>query len=1098
MNEIVTRGNDFYIKVNLFKKLQSGVTEPFDLTVCDSVNGYIYQEYNPTNKICKDIGIVSGATNSLYIDVTGIPTGKRYIIEVVGKLNGRNFRCAEIGFLDICEYNSSANITWETIEGTTGNELDMTFEIVSNAAVIGKNAYELAVESGYTGTLQDYLDEMTDAGQSAAEARQAAEETRLATTNANNAANNANNKATLAQFSANNANNAASAANTAANNAHRATTAATRAAERAEEAATVAERATESAERIIERCEDVTTAAERATAETQAATTNARNATTATRNATTAAQVATENAVNATTQATTATNNAISATTACNDAKDAANAAATNANQKATLANNAATAANNAATAASATNESITAAEVQREIAEQHREEIMNGYDDRLTAVEDDKADITGYYETMGVGTATNLLGSTASYAAFSNRTAGGSDDIASGVAVLSSIRGNTIHYYNVVNSKQSNQSATEANYWSRGNTTSTVEWDFNKQLLTYTIGSNTQHSTYFVRNKVKQYTYYSGRSGYGNAGNNMPIWYLEYSVKVTPGANTDQIAVRHIRPEFMNQYSEGLDKTIEPNKVYHFKHVWKQKYSANSSLQNNFQFNFKNGNAGSAIYVGDKWEIWNIQLVNLTNLYKNPQLNANAITADEFYNLFPNVQASYNTSVNWNVNLSTLNVKTAGIKTVGFNQYDYETGTAYLLGGNEYQITGTYSSITKDNETIVVDEDGKFTPSLNGTLTVVGGGADTCVHLVWSGYRNGDFEDYWSNQLDIDVTAVTDTTTDEPVFPDGMNGIVNVFDEMTPTQAIKRVGIINLQSLANFTNYDEPAEGETTAFIWSADLPADAKVGGEVWVQNLTYYHGNFNPDSPTTLRNIVTNNANGKIWIYLMSKSTLTASSYNNLELYYELANPEVHSVNLGTLNYRVDDFGTEIMLPTSALNAMPTSAPLKCEIKYNINASDTLRRLPTNYISLESAKNMLEKVGEELDGIFTLTWDSENEHYITEFIPNAADLTEGAESGYLNNQGEVVSSTAWKVSDFLEIKPRDNIIINCGAYSTAVRHAFYDSEQNFISVTDLGMILNITVPSTASYIRVSYNVNADNVYIKSNYYNKILAKK
>lgn len=82
---------------------------------------------------------------------------------------------------------------------------------------------------------------------------------------------------------------------------------------------------------------------------------------------------------------------------------------------------------------------------------------------------------------------------------------------------------------------------------------------------------------------------------------------------------------------------------------------------------------------------------------------------------------------------------------------TRGFNAYNHETQNAKLVGNNKYQITGAYTSLSySTGETITPDENGEFTPSSSGVLSVTGGDSSTtCVHLVWNGSRNGEYAPY-------------------------------------------------------------------------------------------------------------------------------------------------------------------------------------------------------------------------------------------------------------------------------------------------------------------------------------------------------------
>ena len=128
--------------------------------------------------------------------------------------------------------------------------------------------------------------------------------------------------------------------------------------------------------------------------------------------------------------------------------------------------------------------------------------------------------------------------------------------------------------------------------------------------------------------------------------------------------------------------------------------------------------------------------------------IYSIENSNAGAGVA-WFRNLFPKSYYAYNAG-------TLMSVKTSKHITTGFNAYDNSTGKAKVVGGNQYQITGTYTSLTLDGETITPNASGIFTPDTSGEITVVGGNAtDTCIHLVWDGERNGEYEPYVKHEYD-------------------------------------------------------------------------------------------------------------------------------------------------------------------------------------------------------------------------------------------------------------------------------------------------------------------------------------------------------
>jgi len=152
---ILTAGNDFYLRVNVYTVNAQGEREPFNLSACDKWAFYLKSSYCTITKTT--YGLEEGSLNTILVDCKDIKRGMGYTAEVVAVLNGRNVRCAERGVFGITDYNADANVTFAVYEAEKGQDLDMEFQIVSSAEIVGKNAYELAVEQGYEGTLGDWL-----------------------------------------------------------------------------------------------------------------------------------------------------------------------------------------------------------------------------------------------------------------------------------------------------------------------------------------------------------------------------------------------------------------------------------------------------------------------------------------------------------------------------------------------------------------------------------------------------------------------------------------------------------------------------------------------------------------------------------------------------------------------------------------------------------------------------------------------------------------------------------------------------------------------------------------------------------------------------
>ena len=346
---------------------------------------------------------------------------------------------------------------------------------------------------------------------------------------------------------------------------------------------------------------------------------------------------------------------------------------------------------------------------------------------------------------------------------------------------------------------------------------------------------------------------------------------------------------------------------------------------------------------------VGDTVQVKNFMVFDLTQMF-------GSTTADYIYSL---EQSQAGAGVSWFKKLfpldyypydegTLLNVNPAGIKTVGFNAYDKATGKAELIGGNQYQITGTYTSLSySTGEVLTPDSTGCFTPTKTGELTVTGGGENTCVHLTWSGYRNGDYEDYWARTRDINI---------QPYFPDGLKRAGTVYDEISKDKAIKRIGVVDLGTL-DWTKVEESRL--SVGYLFAALPPTNAKEND--LNRLLTIYPFANNALGLTEVINKYGSDIDKLSWsafssgVYIVDSTYTDAATFKSamsgVMLYYELATPVETQIDPPlNLLYQVSDFGTEQFLGAGATE--PKTLPIIADIVYGVNYRDTIKNLPKNY--------------------------------------------------------------------------------------------------------------------------------------------------
>lgn len=312
-------------------------------------------------------------------------------------------------------------------------------------------------------------------------------------------------------------------------------------------------------------------------------------------------------------------------------------------------------------------------------------------------------------------------------------------------------------------------------------------------------------------------------------------------------------------------------------------------------------------------------------------------------------------------------------------IKSVGFNAWDeeWELGGFFngikqysenysktirsknyipVIGGAEYGITSPISmyanffdseyrfvsatSRLSPNEVFVVPEKAAYMWLRNfsndyGTVY----NNDICLHLTHTGYRNGEYEPYKEFRRSLPISEIKDSEGNV-LFPNGLLSAGSVYDEITATKAIKRIGVLDMGTM-----------------IWRRHLYSGVYAfrggynGKTTFLNLLTSKYPNAGEINASALSDKTFRGNNTAPEIFIRDDSYTDADTFkaaiSGVMLYYELAEPiEVDLPEPLNLDYEVSDFGTE-----EAIASQPSS-PLRADVVYQFNAVDRVR---TNTLTL-----------------------------------------------------------------------------------------------------------------------------------------------
>lgn len=613
---------------------------------------------------------------------------------------------------------------------------------------------------------------------------------------------------------------------------------------------------------------------------------------------------------------------------------------------------------------------------------------------DDLSDLDEAKANVNGYYSMMTTGRAENLLDTRATGVArnFVFDTTAGTDSVEdTGTAEIKSIHGNTI----VWNQLYSAEKLT-------GSTYATYEVGTNGVVTVKSASDDTIGKTIKIVSPIAGHKYYVS-SELADVDTNNTIY---VGILKSNGTADGRVP------------SEGYSGTD-----------WSKSSGILTASNEAIEIAFRINDAAAA---NTSAKFRNIVVCDLTKMFGAGNEPA---TAADFEALFPRTDYAYDAG-------SLLNFTGTGIKTVGFNLLGRtpiifrnssaplrpldRTTFAHLKAGITYRyrvnsntatgrwVFSIYGEDGHDLENAEIDFGiasnrptklsttgsfmqgndmyftyGTFTPLVDCYMAIdlrlKTGSADfpdpigLAVHAVWSGYRNDEYEEYWTRTLDLPVSTY---------FPDGMRSTSVYFDELTANKAIKRITEFDLGSMIWSKNAGKN-QYYSTLPTGTPSLISDSSAGTAIRCS--AYPSGNaYNITSAKAI-----SNSAGVIWIVDPDISTTAEmkTALTGVKAYAALAEPVETDITVPlNLTYQVDDFGTEELLPEN--DDEPSTSPFSGVVAYSTDFTRQVSNMPKNYTSQSTLDELLEAIGTAVGGTFTKTWDSTNGKWTFTFEEDAAE--------------------------------------------------------------------------------------------------------
>lgn len=307
-----------------------------------------------------------------------------------------------------------------------------------------------------------------------------------------------------------------------------------------------------------------------------------------------------------------------------------------------------------------------------------------------------------------------------------------------------------------------------------------------------------------------------------------------------------------------------------------------------------------------------EEWETGNINAIT-----GSPSPASDRIRSKNFYKCFPNT-AYY------------VICKTSGVYVF---KYWYDINKKYISrSSNELETSPTNAYYFK-----IMTYSGNYTTYNH----------DICINIS-DPAKNGIYKPYWEDVLPIDPIKIYGKVNGEgsyvQCFPDGMRSAGSVMDELSKSEAVVRVGNVDLGDLSweNSTNNR-----------FYANMPNDSATprSGGIGSIGSVYNRATSTLQDKEFIVNTTSLSSGKRIFLKDTSHSTAPTSSdnwVNGVSLYYELATPItytnlIYSEDGGLtgipfrVKYKVDKYSTEELIVPSDPTGAPTSTPIIADITY-----------------------------------------------------------------------------------------------------------------------------------------------------------------